>query len=293
VFVFVALSLGAQESIDMKRWITLAGLFVFLGIAAAQSSPKALPDAPTLLRQLQENQKQIDAIRKNYICTDDEEEYQLDGDGKTKKKEVKQYEFYFVDGFPIKRLLSKEGLALSDSEKKKEDERVAKAEKHAHEHRAKLERGEHDKNTISVNTFLQASTFQNLRREQYEGHEVIAMDFVPNSAFKPNGLAESIANKLGGTVWIDEEANQVVRLEAKLLKSQSAGLGLASVKEGTSFVLEQQKINDELWMPSYSDGNIGARVVFKGIRQRNVDRFSNYKKFKSDTRILGVEEVKP
>jgi hypothetical protein len=46
-------------------------------------------------------------------------------------------------------------------------------------------------------------------------------------------------------------------------------------------------------MPSYSDGNIGARVVFKGIRQRNVDRFSNYKKFKSDTRILGVEEVKP
>jgi hypothetical protein len=236
VFVFVALSLGAQESIDMKRWITLAGLFVFLGIAAAQSSPKALPDAPTLLRQLQENQKQIDAIRKNYICTDDEEEYQLDGDGKTKKKDVKQYEFYFVDGFPIKRLLSKEGVALSDSEKKKEDERVAKAEKHAHEHRAKLERGEH---------------------------------------------------------WIDEEANQVVRLEAKLLKSQSAGLGLASVKEGTSFVLEQQKINDELWMPSYSDGNIGARVVFKGIRQRNVDRFSNYKKFKSDTRILAVEEVKP
>ncbi len=285
----------------MLTSLKIAILTVFVAVVAclcvaedASVPPKRpLPDPPTLIAQLQENQKQIESIRKNYICTDDEEEYQLDGDGRTKKKEVNQYEFYFVEGFPIKRLLSKEGVLLNDSDKRKEDERVAKDEKHAHERRAKLERGEHDKNTISVNTFLQASTFQNLRREQYQGHEVIAMDFIPNPAFKPNGLAESIANKLGGTVWIDEEAHQVVRLEAKLLKSQRAGLGLASVKEGTSFVLEQQKINDELWMPSYSDGNIGVRVVFKGIRQRNVDHYSNYKKFKSETRILGVEEVKP
>lgn len=268
----------------------LALVVVFSTLASGQSTP--LPNPEVLLRQLQENQKQIDAIRKNYICIDDQEEYQLDGDGKAKKKEVKQYEFYFVDGFPIKRLLSKEGRALSDSEKKKEDERVTKAEKHAHEHQAKSDRGEHDKDTISVNTFLHASTFQNLRREQYQGHEVIAVDFVPNPAFKPNGLAESLVNKLGGTIWIDEAARQVVRLEAKLLKSQSAGMGLASVKEGTSFILEQQKINNELWMPSYSDGNIAVRVVFKGIRQRNVDRYSNYKKFKSTTRIIGVEEVK-
>jgi hypothetical protein len=69
-------------------------------------------------------------------------------------------------------------------------------------------------------------------------------------------------------------------------------MGLASVKEGSSLILEQQKINNELWMPSYSDGNFAGRVVFKGIRQRNVDRYSNYKKFKSTTRIIGVEEVK-
>jgi hypothetical protein len=260
---------------------------------AADDAPKPpLPDAKTLLLQLQENQKQMDAIRKNYICTDDEEEYQLDGDGNTRKKETKQYEFYFVEGSGIKRLISKEGVPLSDSEKKKEDQRVADAEKKAHERRAKMERGEHEKNTINIATFLRAATFQNVRREQYQGHEVIAIDFIPNPAFKPNGLAESIANKLGGTVWIDESAHQVARLEAKLLKAQSAGMGLASVKEGTSFTLEQQKINDELWMPSLFDGNLGARVLFKGIHQRTVDHYSNYKKFKSDTRILGVEEVK-
>ena len=258
----------------------------------ASAAKIALPDAPTLLRQLQDNQKQIEAIRKNYICTDDEEEFELDKNGNSKKREVRQYELYFVEGSAIKRLLSKEGVPLSESEKKKEDERVAKAEKSAREHRAKMDRGEHDKNAINISTFLRSSMFQNIRREQYQSHEVIAIDFVPNPDFKPNGLAESIASKLGGTIWIDEQAHQVARLEAKLLKGQSAGFGLASVKEGTSFVLEQQKINDELWMPSVTDANIGARVVFKGIRQRNIDHFSNYKKFKSDTRILGVEEVK-
>ena len=277
----------------MKRSLFLSSLLLLATVCFADDALKPpLPDVTTLLRQIQDTQKQIEALRKNYICTDDEEEYQLDKDGNTKKREVKQYEFYFVEGSAIKRLISKEGVPLSDSEKKKEDERVAKAEKSAREHRAKMDRGEHDKNAITISTFLRSSKFQNMRREQYQGHEVIAFDFVPNPDFKPNGLAESIANKLGGTVWIDEQGHQVARLEAKLLKGQSAGLGLASVKEGTSFILEQQKINDELWLPSMSDGNIGARVLFKGIRQRNVDHYSNYKKFKSDTRILGVEEVK-
>ena len=283
-----------QKSLKFRIPLVLFFLssFCFAGdVASISTGP--LPNPETLLRQLQENQAKLEAIRKNYICTDNEEEYQLDKDGNTKKREVRQYEFYFVDGMGIKRLLSKEGVPLSDSEKKKEDERVAKAEKSARERRAKMERGEHEKNTINISTFLRSSKFQNMRREQYQGHEVIAVDFIPNPDFKPNGLAESIANKLGGTVWIDEQGHQVTRLEAKLLKGQSAGMGLASVKEGTSFILEQQKINDELWMPSLSDGNIGARVLFKGIHQRTVDHYTNYKRFKSETRILGVEEVKP
>jgi hypothetical protein len=270
----------------------LLSCFCFAEVQGERSK-QPLPDAATLLLQLQQNQKQIEAIRKNYICTDDEEEYELDKDGNAKKKETRQYEFYFVEGTGIKRLLSKEGVALNDSERRKEDERVTKDEKKARERRAKIDSGEHEKNTITISTFLRSSKFQNMRRERYQEQEVIAVDFVPNPDFKPNGLAESIANKLGGTIWIDEQGHQVARLEAKLLKGQSAGMGLASVKEGTSFVLEQQKINGELWMPSLFDGNIGARVLFKGIHQRTVDHYSNYKKFKSTTRILGVEEVKP
>ena len=46
-------------------------------------------------------------------------------------------------------------------------------------------------------------------------------------------------------------------------------------------------------MPAITDANIGARVVFAGINKRVVDKFSNYKKFKTDTKIVGYEEVKP
>jgi len=277
-------------------WPGLLVLLLCFGVPAQEAKPTpkaALPDAATLLHQLQENQRQIDEIKKNYICTDDEEEYDLDKNGATRKKEVRQYEFYYVERFPIRKLLSKEGVPLDEHDRRKEDERVAKDEKKAHERQAKLDRGEQDKNRITMQTFLESSLFQNPRIEDYHGHEVIAMGFIPNPAFKPKGLGESVANKLGGTVWIDEQAHQIVRLEARLLNGQRVGLGLASVKEGTSVVLEQQRINDEVWMPSMSDANLEARIVFKGLRKRFVDHYSNYKKFKADTKIVGVEEVNP
>ena len=260
--------------------------------AVAQPAPKPLPDAPTVLQQLQTNQKELEQLRRNYVCVEDEQEYDLNKDGSTKKVEKRQYEFYFVDGFPIKKLLSKEGAPLSDSEKRKENERVAKAEQRAHERRAKLDRGEQEKNSITVSTFLRASRFQNMRREQYDGREVLAFDFVPNPEFDPHGLSESVAAKLAGSLWVDEDARQVVRLEARLTKSQSAGFGLASLKEGTNIVLEQQKINDEIWLPKMTDANVGLRVLFSGQKKRVVEQYSNYRKFKTDTKIVGVEEVK-
>lgn len=267
-------------------------LFVLLSsVLVAQPAPAPLPDAATLLKKLQDNQRKLDQIRKNYVCTDDEQEYDLDKQGAVKKVERRQFETYYVEGFPIRRLLSKEGVPLSEHDQKKEDERVAKDEKHARERQAKIDRGE-NKEKITVAEFLQTSIFKNIRREQYQGHEVIAMDFEPNPNYHPNNTEESLVNRLAGTIWIDEEASQVVRLQAKLVQGKVLGFGMASIREGSGVVMEQKRVNDELWMPSSYDADIGARVVFMGIRKRIVEQFSNYKRFKSDTRILGMEEIK-
>jgi hypothetical protein len=63
-----------------------------------------------------------------------------------------------------------------------------------------------------------------------------------------------------------------------------AGL-LASLDKGTNLVFEQTKINGEVWLPSHAEVHAGARVVFVRVRQNEIDRYSDYKKFRVETKI--------
>ena len=54
---------------------------------------------------------------------------------------------------------------------------------------------------------------------------------------------------------------------------------VGSLAKGSNFVFEQQKINDEVWLPSYAEVHVSGRIVFVHLKQNFIDRFSNYKKF--------------
>jgi hypothetical protein len=115
---------------------------------------------------------------------------------------------------------------------------------------------------------------------------VIVFDFGPNPDYKPRKLVESIVHKLVGVVWIDEQARDVARLEARFSDKVKIGAGLlASLDKGTNLVFEQTKINGEVWLPSYAEVHAGARVVFVRVRQNEIDRYSDYKKFRVETKI--------
>jgi hypothetical protein len=65
---------------------------------------------------------------------------------------------------------------------------------------------------------------------------------------------ESWIRKLLGTVWIDEDARRILRLEARLGEGLKAAAGLVlSVRQGSSLVFEQTLVNDEVWLPSYAE----------------------------------------
>jgi len=274
VAIVVALVLGAyaqQQSETVKS-------------AVAQAT---LPDVTELFQRLSKNQKEIQERRKDYICDFKEETQKLDSGNKVKKTEVKGYEMFFVAASPIVRMVSKEGRALDEGEKRKEDERVEKEIRKAKERAEKRERDENDKDTITVEQFLLGSRFRNGRYEDYKGRRLLAYDFDANPDYKPRTRAETLVSKLGGTVWVDPDALQVARLEARLVGSfKVAGGLLGSVHEGSDVVLAQERVNDELWMPSYVDLNLKARALLLiGVHERIIDRFSNYRKFRVNTKI--------
>jgi len=255
--------------------------------ASMSPAQEIAPPAEQIITRVRDNQKQIDLRRKDYICNFDEETQKLDRDNAPKKTERKGYEMFFVNGIPVVRQVSKEGKPLSDDDARKEQERVEKEIKKARERAEKREREPDDPNELGIKQFLEAARFNNGRYEDYRGKRVLAYDFEPNPDFKPHTRAETLANRLNGTVWIDAQALQVVRLETRMTGDLKIGGGLiANIRKGSALIVEQEFVNGEVWLPSMVDASIGARILLlKSAHDRIIDHFSNYRKFRVDSKI--------
>ena len=195
-------------------------------------------------------------------------------------------------GDEISTLVKKDGKPLSDDEQKKENEKAQKEieeaqkrhdKKDAKEAKAE-EQGKKNDDDPGIETFLRACQFTNPRRERFRGQDVLVFDFEPNPEFKPHKMAEEVAHKLAGVIWVDEKALDVVRLEAYFVSDfKIAGGVLANLQKGTSFIFEQAFINNEVWLPTYGEAHVGARVLLvKGLKVNIVVRYSDYKKFNVD-----------
>jgi hypothetical protein len=254
----------------------------------------AIPEISTVLIQVSKNQKALEEMRKQYTCHLTSEEEQSDPDGKTKSS--KEFEVFHVAGEEVRRLLAKDGKTLEAAEKKKEGDRFNKEFDKLIKKQAELDadpkkrKQQEDKDEAELSNFLRAWRFTNPRREKFRGQDVIAVDFGPNPDYKPKGLSENFAYRLAGVMWIDQQALQVARLEAHFSDSVKIGAGLlASLEKGSNLVIEQAKVNDEVWLPVYTEVHVSGRLLFIRAKANQVERYSDYKKFSTDTRILPAD----
>jgi hypothetical protein len=259
-----------------------------------------LPDLETVMKAIIANQEKVDELREHYTCRMTEIERKHDGDGRVKETETKIYEVTPIGDEAVERLLSVNGKELSPSEQEKEDKRIQKEieeilkrrekkQQKKEEREAREARGEkekQDKDELTILDFLRISEITSVRREVFRGQQVIAFDFEPRKGFKPKNRVQDIVNKLAGTIWVDENAKQVARLEARLTDSFKLGGGvLASIAPSTAFAFEQEKIGDEIWMPSFGEANISARVMLFAKFNRSLERrYSDYKKYQIDSK---------
>jgi hypothetical protein len=271
--------------------LAFLGAFLVLntGIAGQQdrAASRPFPDIKQLLNDVQENQKQIESLVDQYSCTETAEFHVLDKKGRVRKSMVNEYEDFYLGGELVKRKVKKDGRPLSSGEQKKEDSRV---EKFIHEYEKKhSEEGEgatrKKKEELGISTLLRISNFTHPRWEVYHQHEVIVFDFAPNPDYRPRNKIEDLLHKLVGTLWVDDQARDVVRLEGHLSDTFKLGGGLlASVHKGGSLVMEQARMNNEVWLPSYEEMHFSVRaLLFASLSGDYTSRFSDYKKFRVET----------
>ena len=266
--------------------------------AAPQQAPappqaqRPLPDIPALLRDIAKNQQALEDLRRQYTCRMAEEEDKTDSDGNVKSRAMKDYDVFYIGQEQALHLLAKDGKPLEGREKQDEDNKFNKNFDELKKKQAELaadpkkQAKQQEEDEADLSDFLRAELFTNPRRMDFRGHEVIAFDVSANPDYKPKKRIDNIIQKLSGTMWVDEDAREVVRLEARFTDSVKIGGGLvASLAKGSNFVFEQERINDEVWLPSYIEVHVSGRIVFVKLKQNFIDRYSNYKKFGSSATL--------
>jgi hypothetical protein len=248
--------------------------------ASAASEQQPIPDAATMLREVEAHQKQLDKIRENYTFRAVQTTRQLDSSGNTKKIETEEHEVFFVNGHQVEKLVRKDGKDLNPDQARKEQDRVNKEV-------VKISQpGYHDTNSdeITVARLLQIISFSRPRRVSLNGRDTIAFDFTGDQHAKTHGRDEDALKKVSGTVWIDEADREVSRMSATLDENYHVGFGLlASVAKGSNVVFDQALIRDEAWLPTAIALHLQARAfLVAGIRADVDIRFDQYKKFQTD-----------
>lgn len=254
-----------------------------------QTSSKPLPDIAPLLRDVEANQKAIDKIVDDYTYHEQDTEFVIDKKGHKIEKSRKTYEVYHLGRHEVQKLIRKDGKPLSPSAQTKEDQRAEKAVKDYQKRQAQRASGQRkprkNEDHPGISDFLRVDQFTNPRRERYRGQDLIVFDFGPKPGYKPRNTAERFIQGLVGAAWVDEKARDVARLEAHTTKSWKFGGGLVvSLRPGAHFVFEQQRVNGEVWLPSYTEIYVAAKfLLFAGINANFISRFSDYQKFRVET----------
>lgn len=263
-------------------------------------SSEPLPDIDALLKAVGENEDRIDEILDKYTYTETIVKREIDDRGKSTEKESNAYELTFYKGNRIRRLIARNGTPLSPADEAEESRKVEKRvneieKREAEKERKSIKERDVDQSAsgspdpergqrISIADVLRASRLINPRRERYRNHDVIVFDFEPMPGYKPRKSFEKFFGKMAGAIWVDSADKQVARVDARLVEAFKVGGGLlASLREGATFVLEQEKVNNEIWLPTRIDINLGLRVLLvKGITVNQTISFGNYKRFSVD-----------
>jgi hypothetical protein len=268
----------------LPPWLATGALLVSLACVGPSTvganEPAALPDAATMLREVEAHQKQLDKVRENYTFRSVETTRQLDSSGNTKKVETEEHEVFFVNGHRVQKLVRKDGKDLSPDQARKEQDRVNKEV-------LKISQPGYsnpDKDEITVSRLLQIVTFSRPRRVRLNGRDTIAFDFAGDPHAKTHGRDEEALKKVSGTIWVDEADREVSRMSATLDENYHVGFGLlASVAKGSNVVFDQALIRNEAWLPTAIALHLQARAfLVAGFRAEIDIRFDQYKKFQTD-----------
>src|SRR5882724_267640 len=251
-----------------------------------------------LIREAAEKDIENDKKQRDYTYVQREEEHKLDGRGQSKSSESRTYEIMVLYEEPVRKLIAKNDKPLNETDARKEDEKVQKIiEKRKNEsesdRRKRLDKQDKDREDGRrfVKEIADAYNFRFAGKDILDGRETQVIDADPRPGYEPHMKDARFLPKFRFRVWVDETEKQWVKLDIQCIDTVSVGLFLLRVHKGSNIQIEQLRVNDEVWLPRHVGLKLDARLaLLKGVNIAEDVTYRDYKKFRTNTKILTIEE---
>ena len=265
--------------------------------AAAQ--PLTEDQIRELIRKAADNDMENDKKLRDYTYSERDEEKHLDGKGEVKSTETKSYDVMEIYGDQVQKLVAKDDKPLSEKDAEKEEEKIQKIidkrkneSAEDREKRLKKEEKEREQNRQFVLEVADAYNYKFVGMETIDGRENYVVDGDPKPGYEPRMKDAKILPKFRFRAWIDKEEVEWKKVDVLCIDTVSYGLFIARLHKGSRVVLDQTRVNNEVWLPQHINVKVDARVALLKEYNLGIDiAYKDYKKFRADTKIVSVGEV--
>ena len=241
---------------------------------------QTFPDTDALISRVASHQKDVEALLTQYTFTDKQTQYALDKTGKVRSQHT---DTYYITPTPYEVFtlhISHDSKPVSQQNLERQEKEIENKLK-AYERKAQKNPDAKPRDALLFADIILKSKFEPLRWEDADGTHAIVYSFEPKAQPLRHGTADDkIASDMKGKMWINPDAAEVMRMEF----TSVSPLGLNFLVSVKSFqgVVDQSKVNDEVWLPRRQDFVAQGRQLVAGFRIRQVSEFSDYLKATTD-----------
>lgn len=252
----------------------------------------AQADTPDL-RDLVYRSVQKDRINanraKDYTYVQRTETRDRSSEGKIVKTETETFDVIMIGEKRFQKLIARDDKPLPENEARKAQERFDKALRRQ-DAQTTQESKDDDEGRAILLELPDAFVFTLVGRETMDGRPVWVIDGKPKPGYRGKAKRWELLTKFEGRLWIDESELQWVRVEVLTIAPVSFGWVLARLDPGAKITFQQSRVNSELWLPSRATTELQARLGFKRIRKDTVVTWKEYRKYRTNSRIVSIEE---
>ncbi len=227
-------------------------------------------------------QRSVEANERDWRAAPEFDYSERDKEG----SETKTYAVTMLYGSPYERLIAVNEHPLS-ADKEREEQRkfervAAQRRSETPEKRsariAKYE-AERKRDHTLLDQMTRAFDFKLVGNDAIKGRKVYVLKATPRNGYRPPNRDSHVLPGMEGTLWIDHESFQWVKVEAHVTRPVRIEGFLAEVEPGTQFELEKIPVTEEVWLATHFAMKSNARVmmVFPHRSQQDIAYFSYHR----------------